>query len=658
MSPEMQALMVVSWLILLKFLQVALWPRLAPTLHEYAYPAAYPLSILVFGAVSWYAALIGLPVWSALLPFLILAGYAVRKGEYTPEKFRPSLHWDAVFIVFFCMMLGFRFVNPSISFAEKFMDHAFLASIMRDPAVPPLDPWFAGGYLDVYYYLGYWIVGALGTVAAVPSTVAFNLGLPTVLGASAVTAYAIGRLLVPKVAWITLILFFLPDPAFFHEILLGSGMQTLLWNSTRVIDGTINEYTAFSFLWGDLHPHVVGIFVQFLLIFLIAYSLTHWEKCDRNARILLIGAMALALGSMPPINSWDVLLYAPLVVATGILIWRRYGDFSLLLAVPPLAVLVYAPYYLMLNSAGVEGAGMVTVVSDPIRFLLVFGFFLAVLFIRELGAVRHAPWVLIPPALLTVGGYISAAIAAFPLTAIVLRRRWTPTDLLLSFGLLILIACEFVFLKDNMGGANERLNTVFKCYSVAWILIGTGVMVTLGEWITGQGWTGRFNRSQWRLLAVAAAVALLITPFALNLTFGYDGYTLDGIAWVNDQHPGDADAVAWLRGHSGEHVLVEAVGSDYSYAGRVSAFTGIPAILGQPFHEQMWRDDWESISGRKNDVQAIYEEPTRSIALMDRYGADLLYVGDLERQTYQIRLPSEGLETAWEGDGVTVYRRT
>ncbi len=46
------------------------------------------------------------------------------------------------------------------------MDHAFMASIIRTPVVPPLDPWFLGATLDVYYYLGYWIFGTLALIPA------------------------------------------------------------------------------------------------------------------------------------------------------------------------------------------------------------------------------------------------------------------------------------------------------------------------------------------------------------------------------------------------------------------------------------------------------------------------------------------------------------
>ncbi|QSZ67975.1 hypothetical protein RJ40_10945 [Methanofollis aquaemaris] len=656
MSPEAQALMLISWLLLIKALQFALWPALRPALKEYAYPAAYPASLLLFGVLTWYAGLVGLPIQTALIPFAALGGYALYRRAYRRDELKHALVWDAVFFTFFAALLAVRFINPAIIYAEKPMDLAFLASAMRFMTVTPPDPWFAGGALDVYYYLGYWMMGMLGVTAGVPSAVVYNLALPTVLGAAAVSVYAVGRLLIPKFAWVPLGIFFIVNPAFFQNLFLGETTKLLLWNSSRVIEGTINEYTLFSFLWGDLHPHVMDIFNQAFFIFLVVYALTRWDDIAPKARWLFIACAALSLGSMPGINSWDVLLYAPITLAVGLLIWRRNHDPGFLLAVPPLAIAVYAPYYLQLNSAGFSGFGIVSAPSDPIQFLLVHGFFLALIYAFTLRDLKERPYLLAAPIVIALAGYPAAAIAALPLAILLVRRHLSASDFLVASGLVIVLLCEFVYLKDNMSVDNYRMNTVFKCYSIAWLLIGTGILVWVGQWLAERGWADRYTPRQWRTLGALAAVALIITPFAVPIS-SIGPTSLDGSAWLREQHPGDAAGIAWLNQEEGAITLVEGVGEDYGYAARVSAYTGIPTVLGMPFHEQMWRSNWSLISGRQNDVRTIYEEPTRTLDLMDRYGATHLYVGGLEREAYTIDLPVDGLVPVFESGDVVIYLR-
>ncbi|MCC7564684.1 MAG: hypothetical protein KO206_00175 [Methanomicrobiaceae archaeon] len=651
------------WLAAIKALQLALQPALLHTFGRLSGAVSYPASILLFTAASWYCGLIGLPLRLALLPFAGLLGYAVYTRFYTAERLRSGAVWDLAFLLPFLFMLEVRYINPTITYAEKFMDHAFIASIMRCPVVPPLDPWFAGGGLNVYYYLGHWTMGSLGVVTGVASPVVFNLALPTVLGLAAVSLYALGCLLLKRRRWLPVAGLFLINPSVLYLILRGNGWFDVLWGSTRTIENTIHEYPLFSMLWGDPHSHVISIFNQAFFIFLLAFALVRWGSLSGRDRWIVSGLAALSLGSMPGMNTWDVLVYAPAAVVFGLLIWRTHWQsttdraaWTPLLAVPPLSVALFLPYYLQLQSQGIEGIGIVHTSSNPAEFLLVHGFFLAVLLGYTARDIVRRPLLLLAALPFALLGYVAAALAAVPLVYLAARRRITAPGMFAILGCAIIILTEVLYLKDNMGEVYFRMNTVFKFYLPAWLLLGSATLVLIGRWLEAVREGCLLPERYGRALQVVAVAALLVTPFALNIDFGYGSRTLDGLAYLEDQHPGDAAAVAFLRELDGPERIVEAEGGDYTYYSRVSSFTGIPAIIGMPFHEHMWRGGDARVGERSADVRTIYEDSSRTAELMRKYGATLLYVGDAERERYRVQIPADAFELVYDDLGVQIYR--
>ena len=681
LEAELQILAVIGWLALLVFLQLSVWPALRPALREFAYPASFPVSLLAFTLISWYCGLLHLPLQAALLPFLILSGFFLVKRQYTRNSFSGQWPWILVFFIFFMFMLELRFVNPSISYAEKFMDHAFLASIMRIPVVPPLDPWFAGGFLNVYYYLGYWMFGALGVVTTIPSPVVFNLALPTVLANAAVSIYALAHLLTRRLRWLPLLTLLVVNPSFVWNLLQGKAPGSILWDSTRTIPNAINEYPIFSFVWGDLHAHVVSLFNQVFLIFILVYALLRWKEAGQVERLVLIVLAALSLGSMPLINTWDVILYAPVTVIFGLLIWYNgkrsaasgpvrcptgegepdtgrgflQNDGSFLILVPLISVLIYLPFYLQMNTRGIQGIGLVHTPTPVSAFLLVHGIFIVLFLIALHGEIVKRPYLLLSPVPFALAGYASAGIAALPLAYFLAKKKRDPADLLAIFGLLVIILCEFLYLKDNMGDTYYRMNTVFKFYLPAWILMGVSAF-SMAATLLAPLVSRREPPRNLRLALLAGAIAvLLIAPLTVSFDYQYSEPTLDGLAYLSSAHPGDAEAVAWLRSLDGVSGIVEAEGGDYTYYSRISSFTGIPAIIGMPFHEYMWRaDGW--YGERTNDVRLIYEDPARTRALMEHYTVDLLYVGDAERERYSVRVEEAGLPLIYNRSGVQIYQ--
>ena len=655
----------IFWLLILKTLQTALWPILSGAFGRFSYPISFPLSFLIFGGISWYLGIAHIPVQAAAIPFLVIIVYYAVTGWYTREKFIGVWKWDLVFLLCFIFMTEIRFFNPMISYAEKFMDHAFLASIMRAPLVPPADPWFAGGTLATYYYLGHWMMGVTGLLSGTAPPLAFNLILPTVFANAAVALYATGHLLLTRFRALPVVALFLVNPSFILQVFLGAGASGVLWNSTRTIPDTINEYPFFSFLWGDPHAHVISLFVQALFIFLMLYILHEWGGLSERSRWVCLGAVALCLGVMPGINSWDVLVYAPLLLIVGAIVWYRARDatvpdpypWRLFLVCPLLSVLVFAPYYLMLTTQGIAGIGIVAEPSAVPEFMLVYGFFIVAFWCATLRDLRKNPGLLLVVVPFLITGYAAAGLAAVPLTAFILRRTFRPAEVISILGLGVLIFTELFYLIDGMGDAFYRMNTVFKFGLAAWMMMSAGAFLWLGEWLT-EHVRGRFA-SPWiaRVGAGAIVIILICAPVAIpDLTYGYGGKTLDGLAWVDTLHPGDARAVAYLSVLPGNITIVEAEGGDYTYYSRISSFTGIPTVIGMPFHEVMWRGNDAGVSQRMADVQMIYEDPSRSPSLLKLYGVDYLVVGDTEHERYTVLLPEGILERVFSENGTSIYR--
>jgi uncharacterized membrane protein len=113
--------------------------------------------------------------------------------------------------------------------------------------------------------------------------------------------------------------------------------------------------------------------------------------------------------------------------------------------------------------------------------------------------------------------------------------------------------------------------------------------------------------------------------------------TLDGLDFARRQNSDEILAVEWLRSNAdASSVIVEATGNAYTDSGRISAWTGIPTIIGWDQHEQLWRNGREEVDVRIGDVDSLYQNLSRDEALgmLRRYGASHVYVGRLEREKY------------------------
>ena len=136
---------------------------------------------LVFGLVGVIGAGVLALIWRDVLTFARRNWGILLVGE-------------ALFAGAFLAFVLIRRANPDIwqpwFGGEKFMEFAFLNGILRSPYFPPVDPHFAGGYINYYYY-GIYLVAYLIKLTGVYAEVAFNLAIPLLFALTVLNAFAV-----------------------------------------------------------------------------------------------------------------------------------------------------------------------------------------------------------------------------------------------------------------------------------------------------------------------------------------------------------------------------------------------------------------------------------------------------------------------------------
>ncbi|MFC6755714.1 MULTISPECIES: DUF2298 domain-containing protein [Haloarcula] len=232
-------------------------------------------------------------------------------------------------------------------------------------------------------------------------------------------------------------------------------------------------------------------------------------------------------------------------------------------------------------------------------------------------------------------------------------------------GLVILV--EFVFIKENVG----RMNTVFKTYMQVWVLwaaaVGPILAWLLTRWRPDSETTRELVRNGTTVFVVVLICSTSVyAAIALPNHVGRaDEPTLDGRAYLNDSHPGEAEAIRWLdREIDGRPTIVTAAPSGYYWepedgkgASAPSSLTGIPTVAGWN-HEIQYRNA-SVYNARVDDVGAIYRgDPDRQRELLQKYAVEYVYNGPAERARYGAITVNrlEGVTEVHRSGEVVIYR--
>ena len=214
--------------------------------------------------------------------------------------------------------------------------------------------------------------------------------------------------------------------------------------------------------------------------------------------------------------------------------------------------------------------------------------------------------------------------------------------LLIFTGLALTLIVEFVYLRDSFG---VRMNTVFKFYYQAWVMLGCAS--AYGTW-----WLlDRLEKPMGRMLFSIGAtlfigLGMVYTVMAIPSRAGdFKGTAdLDGASSIAMSHPDDWAAIQWLDANAEQGlptgsvaVILEAPsvppwGGSYTYEGRISAFSGFPTVLGWAVHESQWRGNYDQQGLREPDIATIYTTSSGSTAidLLHKWDVSYVIVGSSE----------------------------
>ncbi|HIE24958.1 MAG TPA: hypothetical protein EYP74_03050, partial [Anaerolineales bacterium] len=179
--------------------------RIFPGLSDKGYPLSRAFGLLLLAYFPWLLGSFGIPytqltialIFGAIMLIGAWQAYAQRealKKEWSENR-KYYLMIEGIFLALFLIDLVIRIGNPDLwhpsKGGERPMDLSYLHAVLKSTTFPPYDPWFAGGYLN-YYYFGFVLVGTPVKLLGLTPTTAYNFILPTLFAMVGINAFSVG----------------------------------------------------------------------------------------------------------------------------------------------------------------------------------------------------------------------------------------------------------------------------------------------------------------------------------------------------------------------------------------------------------------------------------------------------------------------------------
>jgi YYY domain-containing protein len=661
-------------------------------------------------------------------------------------------------LLFFLVDLGIRYGNPDLwhpaKGGEKPMDFSYLNAVIKSTVYPPYDPWYAGGYINYYYY-GFILVGLPIKFIGLIPVVAYNLVIPTIFSLLALVSYSVGYHLLAlwrtnhdpiarkktfRIAGVTAALLIvllgnLGTARMFYDgfkrigtpsgqeqgnMFIGAAhaargfiryltfqemdlypIDQWYWNPSRAITpgegeaGPITEFPFFTFLYADLHAHMIS---RPITILSLAWALavladaSNHEARRRWRFVLQLFCGALILGALRPTNTWDFPVYWGIGAFTAMyavcLYFKRIDARSTAIGLISIALLLglaqtlYQPYHAWYGQAYQSAdiwEGSKTPLLDYFTVHGVFLFLIVAWMVYE-----SISWMERTPlsALSSLRDYVGLIAAIFFLTVSLTvllfgmgyRVSLIVFPLLLWIGVLILrpgmhhgkriiltffaigLTLTFVVEVVVLVGDISRMNTVFKFYLQVWELFGLSAAAAFGwSWLVSNNWRPLARRA-WFLASVLLLFSAALYPFTAATAKIRDRMVLDAPPSLNGMDymryanryfelnsqidlGEDYEAIRWLQENvDGSPVILEANAPEYRWGSRFTIYTGLPGVLGWRWHQSQQRvaANGDSVNPRLFDITTFYLTPdvAEAQSILESYAVQYVMLGQLEYTYY------------------------
>lgn len=574
------------------------------------------------------------------------------------------------------------------SFGERMRDYAVLHEVLHHP-LNPQEPWLPGYTINYYLYwyrFGHFLAALFGweTWQVYHALMAFTFAL---FGAVVFRVCA-GLLSFSPMTGFAATLFVVYG-ANVNGIVSALRRDDGWWGPSRVIKGAINEFPAWSYLLGDLHPHVMNA-MAFPFIVVVLAALARQGACWVCS---VVGGVLVSLLVTPLFlynaNTWEVISWGLALGGAGFLaiVWYQPTLSSLRVSVAGAftvctqdrrvwgwcAMAGLAALSLYLSSRNILSLGLpLDLISSYVPASPSDMQSIALSRVSEIFDHWGVPLTVIAGSLVVLLGFRPIQLGVIPTLVASLLVRDAVTFLFLVFALFLwrvflkrsaangegfrgcliellgfialssIIFPEIFYLNDGFGGEHERMNTIFKLYYPAWTMVWLYAFALAAEvyFLLPVGARKRLSIPAHAVLGCLLCLSLSFFVRTVKLRIRDCAEVkvepaIRGLSRVEQDFPGAAEAIGALSKRA-PGVVLEAQGNPYSWTSHVSVLSGNRAFIGWGNHVGVYLKQYDEISRRERLTEHFYREAgcDGRREMMIREGISYVVIGPLERQRY------------------------